>query len=179
MALEARPITWVFQEVIQPQGRFWCGADTEVDEDLGDAEGNAQIKLYLLYRYKPANLMHDDKPNHRMPRGDGRGTNVKDGRVLCLRLDSLAFIYLAGGVEAVRTAGGMTAIGRGSGGAAGLGGDERQGRNYEVGVVDNIQIATKEAEGMDTQAMVIKVETLVVLELGLTSLTVTVAQRKI
>lgn len=49
----------------------------------------------------------------------------------------------------------------------------------EVGVVDNIQIATKEAEGMDTQAMVIKVETLVVLELGLTSLTVTVAQRKI
>lgn len=48
-----------------------------------------QIKLYLLYRYKPANLMHDDKPNHRMPRGDGRGTNVKDGRVLCLRLEFL------------------------------------------------------------------------------------------
>lgn len=33
----------VFQEVTQPQGRFWCGSDSEVDEDLGDVEGNVQV----------------------------------------------------------------------------------------------------------------------------------------
>lgn len=45
-------------------------------------------------------------------------------------------------------------------------------------VVDNMEIATREDEVKATQAMDIEVEILVVLHLGLMSLTVTVVERK-